>query len=152
MTVSEWQKGDYDVSDDPARVDLDAVHGYLATSYWAAGIPRAIFAKALAHSINFGVYRAEEQVGFARVVTDRATYAYLADVFILEGHRGRGLSKWLMECILAHPELQGLRRWALVTRDAEGLYRRYGFGEAAPGAHYMERVDRDVYRRGREPQ
>jgi GNAT superfamily N-acetyltransferase len=149
MAVSEWRRGDYDVSDDPARVDLDAVHGYLAASYWAAGIPRATLAKALAHSLNFGVYRGKEQVGFARVVSDRATYAYLADVFILQAHRGRGLSKWLMECILEHPELQGLRRWALVTRDAEGLYRRYGFGEAAPGARYMERVDRDVYR-GRE--
>lgn len=150
MTV-EWRRGDYEVSSDPARLDLDVVHAYLTAAYWSEGIPRVVLEKALVHSVNFGVYRGREQVGFARVVTDRATYAYLADVFILQAHRGQGLSKWLMECILAHPELQGLRRWALVTRDAQGLYGRFGFGDPHPASTYMERVDRDIYRRGRDP-
>jgi GNAT superfamily N-acetyltransferase len=128
----EARRGSYAISADPDRLDLRAVHAYLARSYWAAGIPFDVVRRAAANSLCFGVYLrsgddAEAQVGFARVVTDRATFGYLADVYILEEHRGRGLAVWLVEVILAHPELQGLRRLMLVTRDAQGLYARFGF-------------------------
>jgi GNAT superfamily N-acetyltransferase len=117
----------------------------LRESYWAAGIPRDIVERSLRGSLCFGLYEGESQVGFARCVTDRATYAYLADVFVLPSHRRRGLSKWLMACIAAHPDLQGLRRWGLVTRDAHGLYARFGFGPLENPERHMERVDREVY-------
>ena len=127
-----WRRGDHEISTDLARLDLDVVHGFLTTSYWSPGIPRDVVERAARHSLAFGVYDvaggASRQVGYARVITDRATFAYLADVFVLESHRGRGLARWLMEVIVAHPELQGLRRWMLVTRDAHGLYERFGFG------------------------
>jgi N-acetylglutamate synthase-like GNAT family acetyltransferase len=142
--MAEWRKGEYTISDDPSRLDLDVVHGFLSgESYWARGRSRERVERAVEHSLPFGVYRADgRQVGFARVVTDRATFAWLADVFILPEERGRGLSKWLVECVLAHPELQGLRRWLLATRDAQELYRRYGFTEPAnSGTTYMERFD-----------
>ena len=149
--ATEQRRGDFAVSTDPARLDLAVVHGFLASSYWSAGIPRATLEKAIANSIVFGIYRLEEarerQVGFARVVTDRATYAYLADVFVLEDHRGRGLAAWLLEVITAHPDLQGLRRWSLLTRDAHGLYRRFGFTPVAAPDRYMERWDPEVYKR-----
>jgi GNAT superfamily N-acetyltransferase len=132
------------VSTDPARLKLDVIHRYLEGSYWAAGIPRAVVERSLRHSLGFGVYRGDEQVGFARVVTDLATFAYLADVFVLDAHRGQGLSKWLMECIVDHPDLKDLRRWHLVTRDAQGLYEQFGFAEPAPGKH-MERTRKDPY-------
>ena len=118
----------YEISTDPARLDVDAVHGFLRTAYWSPGIPRAVVQRAIAHSLCFGLYDAAgRQAGFARVVSDRATYAYLADVFVLPEHRGRGLGVWLVQTILEHPELQGLRRWALATADAHDLYRRFGF-------------------------
>ncbi|MBA3671005.1 MAG: GNAT family N-acetyltransferase [Gemmatimonadaceae bacterium] len=117
----------YVISDDVARLDLVAVHAYLVRSYWAAGIPIETVRQAAANSICFGVYRDLEQVGFARAITDRATFAYLADVYILEGHRGRRLGKRLVERVLAHPDLQRLRRFMLVTRDAAALYEAYGF-------------------------
>ncbi len=130
----------YTISDDPDRLDLDMIHGYLAReSYWAQGVPRETVARAIQHSLPFGVYRDGAQVGFARVISDRATYAYLEDVFILPAHRGRGLSKWLVATILAHPELQGLRRWALATRDAHGLYRQFGFETVSKPQNRMER-------------
>jgi GNAT superfamily N-acetyltransferase len=132
------------VSTDPARLDLGAIHGYLIGSYWAAGISRSVVERSLRHSLGFGVYRGDELVGFARVVTDLATFAYLADVFVLDAYRGRGLSKWLMECILEHPDLRDVRRWHLVTRDAQGLYAKFGFAEPPPGKH-MERVRKDPY-------
>ena len=116
--MTEWRRGEYMVSTDPERVDLEVVHGYLTRSYWAAGIPRETVARAIAHSLPFGLYHGERQVGFARAITDRATYAYLGDVFVLDEYQGGGLGKWLMACIVAHPDLQGLRRWSLVTRDA----------------------------------
>jgi GNAT superfamily N-acetyltransferase len=127
-----------EISTDPARLDLDAIHAYLTRSYWAAGIPRDVVARSIAHSLCFGVYDGGGQVGFARVVTDRATYAYLADVYILESHRGRGLSLRLMEQVMVHPDLQGLRRWSLLTRDAHGLYRRFGFEPLARPERHME--------------
>ena len=135
----------YTISDDPGWLDLDVVHGFLATeSYWARGIPRETLERAVRHSLCFGVYhhgaRGEvAQVGFARVLSDRATAAHLADVFILREHRGRGLSKRLLRAIFAHPELQGLRRWALATRDAHGLYRQFGFEALAKPENRMER-------------
>jgi GNAT superfamily N-acetyltransferase len=132
------------VSTDPARLDLGAIHGYLTGSYWAAGISRSVVERSLRHSLGFGVYRGDELVGFARVVTDLATFAYLADVFVLDAYRGRGLSKWLIECILEHPDLRDVRRWHLVTRDAQGLYAKFGFAEPPPGKH-MERVRKDPY-------
>lgn len=141
----EWVHGDFMISTDRRRLDLGVVHGYLASSYWASGMPRAVLERGIENSLAFGVYRGDEQVGFARVITDLATYAYLSDVFVLEAHRGRGLSKWLMECVLAHPDLQGLRRFALFTRDAQGLYERYGFAPARSPSTYLERWTPNVY-------
>jgi GNAT superfamily N-acetyltransferase len=135
------------VTTDPARIDREMVYGFLSRSYWARGIPRDVLERALANSLCFSVFDGETQVGFARVATDRATFAYLADVFVLPAHRGRGLSKLLMETIVAHPDLQGLRRWVLVTRDAHGLYARYGFTPLAKVDGYMERWDPEVYLR-----
>jgi pyridoxal 5'-phosphate synthase glutaminase subunit Pdx2 len=138
----------YEISTDPARLDLDVIHGYLARSYWAEGIPRETVARSLRGSLCFGLYHAGAQAGFARVITDRATFAYVADVFVLEPHRGRGLGKRLIAAIQSHPELQGLRRWLLGTRDAHGLYRQFGFEAAADPSLWMEIHDKDVYRRG----
>lgn len=138
---------DYAVSTDPRRLDIDVIHGFLVQSYWSPGVPRAVVERAIAHSLCFGVYHHTAQVGFARVITDRATFAYLADLFILEAHRDIGLSKRLMQRIRAHPDLQGLRRFMLATRDAHGLYHRFGFRELAHPARLMEILDPDVYRR-----
>ena len=140
-------RDEFRVSDDPALLDIDVIHSFLRESYWAAGIPREVVEKSLRGSLCFGLYEGEAQVGFARCVTDRATFAYLADVFVLPSHRGRGLSKWLMECIAAHPELQGLRRWSLVTRDAHRLYEQYGFVPLQAAEGYMEKLDPEVYAR-----
>ncbi len=133
------------IDSDPTRLDLATVHGFLASSYWAKGVPLATLERAVAGSLCFGVYDGRRQVGFARVITDSATFAYLADVFILPSHRGRGLGKQLMETIVAHPSLQGLRRWVLVTQDAHGLYARFGFTPLATPQRYMERHDPTVY-------
>ncbi len=138
----------WEVSTDPARLDLDLVHAVLRDSYWAQGIPRDTLERAIANSLNFGLYAPDgAQAGFARVVTDRATYAYLADIFVVEGHRGRGLGVWLVRSVLEHPELQGLRRVALATADAHGLYRRFGFDAASrPEIHMViERPAAEVY-------
>lgn len=147
--AKEYQKGDFLVSSDPRRVDLDLVHEFLTNSYWAKGIPRATVARSIENSLCFGIYRGQEQVGFARIVSDFATYAYLADVFVLESCRGQGLGKWLMECILSHPPLQGLRRWSLVTCDAHGLYGQFGFAPLENPHRWMERHSRDIYERAR---
>ena len=138
---------EYTISADKARMDIDVIHAYLSQSYWSPGIPREVVERAVANSMCFGIFRAEEQVGFARVVTDRATFAYLADVFILESHRGKGLSKALMREIRAHPDLQGLRRWLLATRDAHDLYRKFGFKELGNPSRLMEAHDPDAYTR-----
>lgn len=143
----EWRRGDYCISTDPSRLNLSVIHEFLRNSYWAAGIPREIVEKSIRNSLPFGLYDAHAQLGFARVITDLATFAYLADVFVLPSHRGRGLAAWLMEVIRAHPELRGLRRWVLATRDAHGLYRRSGFTELAEPGRFMEIVDRDIYRK-----
>jgi GNAT superfamily N-acetyltransferase len=147
----EWTRDGYTISDDPERVDLDTVHGYLSReSYWARGVPREVVAKSIAWSLPFGVYAPDGSLaGFARAVTDRAVFAYVADVFVLEAHRGRGLGVWLMETLVGHPELQGLRRWTLYTEDAHGLYERFGFGAGAMPERYMElvRAPGDIYAR-----
>ena len=137
----------YVVSTDSALIDIGVVHGFLSSSYWAEGIPVGVVRRSIEHSLCFGAYEGEEQVGFARVVPDRATFAYLCDVFVAEGHRSRGLGKLLMEAIVAHPDLQGLRRWLLATRDAHGLYRQFGFTGLARPEIFMERHDADVYAR-----
>lgn len=136
----------YTIDTNPSRLDLGVIHGFLAASYWAAGIPRETVARSIEGSLCFGVYDGSAQVGFARVISDFATFAYLADVFVLESHRGRGLSKMLMDAIVAHPQLQGLRRWMLATRDAHGLYAQYGFTPVKSPDRWMERHDPDVYR------
>ncbi|HVY37063.1 MAG TPA: GNAT family N-acetyltransferase [Polyangia bacterium] len=141
----EAERSPYSISTDPARLDLDAVWGWLRESYWSPGIPRETVARAIRHSIPFGVFEGPRQVGFARVITDRATFAYLADVYVDPASRGRGLSAWLMEVIVAHPELQGLRRWVLATRDAHGLYARFGFRLLARPELFMEIHRPDVY-------
>lgn len=136
----EWQRDEFTISTDPARLELEMVIDYLQNqSYWAKGRPREVIARSIQHSENFGVYRGSAQVGFARVVTDYATFAYVCDVFVLPTERGQGLGKWLMETMLAHPELQGLRIWFLYTRDAHGLYRQYGFTEMRDPTRGMER-------------
>ena len=136
--IVEYHSGSYTVSTDRSRLDLTLIHDFLAhRSYWAQGIDRDVVARAIEHSLPFGVYEGHQQVGFARVLTDYAVFAYLMDVFILESHRGRGLGKWLVACIIAHPALQGLRRWMLATHDAHGLYRRYGFAPLEHPAHYL---------------
>ncbi len=134
-------KSGYRISTDPSELDLGVVHGYLKESYWAAGVPEDVVRCSIKNSLCFGVYRDAEQVGFARVITDRATFAYLADVFVLEAHRGRGIGKWLVRVILSHPDLQGLRRWMPATRDAHELYRSYGFAELGCPQIFMERKD-----------
>jgi GNAT superfamily N-acetyltransferase len=152
LTSFESRRGSLEVSTDPARLDLDTIHSFLARSYWASGIPRETVRRSLAHSLCFGLYDADAQVGMARVVSDYATFAYLADVFVLESHRGRGLGSWMIACVMAHPDLQGLRVWRLATRDAHGLYRRFGFGPCLRPETHMEILDRDVYSRGRREQ
>ena len=141
----EWVRGEFVISTARGRLDIDVVHTYLASSYWAAGMPRDVLERGIENSLIFGIYHGDRQVGFARVITDLATYAYLSDVFVLEDARGQGLSKWLMECVLAHPDLQGLRRFALFTRDAQGLYQRYGFAPARSPSTNLERWTPNVY-------
>jgi GNAT superfamily N-acetyltransferase len=145
----EWRRERYRISTDPDRLDRGVIHGFLRDSYWASGIPREVVDASIRHSLPFGLYESDAMVGFARVITDFATFAYLADVFVLPSHRGRGLAIWLMEVIRGHPELQGLRRWVLATKDAHGLYEKSGFSELADPGRYMEIVDRDVYKRSR---
>jgi GNAT superfamily N-acetyltransferase len=144
--MKETSAGSIVVTTDRSRLDLDVIHGFLTTSYWARGVPRETVARSMEHSLCFGAFDEGRQVGFARVVSDRATFAYICDVFALESHRGSGVGKSLMAAIMSHPELQGLRRWTLFTRDAHGLYRQFGFGAAAHPERLMEVVDRDPYR------
>ena len=144
--IVEQRRGEFLLSTDPARLNLDVIHGFLTNCYWAKGIPREVVAQSIQHSLCFGVYDGSGvQVGFARVVSDFATVAYLGDVFVLESHRGRGLSKWLMECITGHPALQNLRRWILLTRDAHGLYAKFGFTPVKSPERYMELHRPDIY-------
>jgi GNAT superfamily N-acetyltransferase len=143
--MNEWRRGDYVISTDVDRIDFDMLHGFLTAAYWSQGVPRGTVERAVRNSLSFGLYRGGKQIGFARAVTDRATFAYLADVFVLPEERGTGLGKWLIQVIIGHPELQGLRRWTLATRDAHALYRQFGFGELATPERFMEIFDADVY-------
>ena len=138
--IREWTRGEYTISTDPKRLDIDIIHGFLVGSYWAEGRTRERVAQSIEHSLPFGLYHGEEQVGFARVLTDYVVLAFLADVFVLETHRGRGLGAWLVEVATSLPELRPIRRWLLGTRDAHDLYRKFGFTEPKPGV-LMERVD-----------
>ncbi|MGA9885901.1 MAG: GNAT family N-acetyltransferase, partial [Candidatus Acidiferrales bacterium] len=126
-----FEREEYRISTDPAQFDLDAIHAYLVRAYWSQGIPRKTVERAVANSLCFAVLHGKAQIGFARVVTDSATFAYLCDVYLLEEHRGKGLGKWLMECVMGHPGLQGLRRFSLATRDAHGLYANLVFAASA---------------------
>ena len=160
MQVAEFRRGEFLVSTDPARLDLDLIFGFLTNCYWAKGIPQEVVARSIEHALCFGIYdesgpefpllakparNGAPQIGFARVISDFSTIAYLGDVFVLESHRGRGLSKWMMECILQHPALQNLRRWILLTRDAHELYRQFGFTALKAPDRYMELHRPDVY-------
>jgi GNAT superfamily N-acetyltransferase len=138
----------YEISTDPARFDVDAIHAFLTQSYWSPGIPRATVAKAIANSLCFGVFWQGQQVGFARMITDKTTFAYLADVYVLEAHRGRGVSKQLMDYIMKHPDLQGLRRMMLATRDAHGLYAQFGFTPLSAPDRIMEVLKPNIYLSG----
>ena len=146
-TDQTWERGEYTISTAKERLDIEAIHAFLTSSYWATGIPRAVVERSIEHSLCFGVYHGQRQVGFARVITDFATFAYIGDVFIVEEYRGRGLSKWLVEAIAEHPDLQGLRRWLLLTRDAHGLYEKIGFTPARTPERVMERYFANIYRR-----
>jgi len=143
----EHGRGEFLVSTDRRRLNLDVIYGFLTNCYWAKGISREIVARSIEHSLCFGIYDNGSQVGFARVISDFATLAYLGDVFVLESHRGRGLSKWLMECMVYHPALQNLRRWILLTRDAHGLYSQYDFTPLKSPERYMELHRPDVYKK-----
>jgi len=134
----ERKSEEFVISTDPARLDVGAIHAYLTRSYWAAGIPKDIVAKSIEGSLCFGLYEAGRQIGLARVITDKATFAYLCDVYVLEDYRGRGLGKWLMSAVQSHPDLQGLRRFVLITQDAHGLYEQFGFSLLKEPARYME--------------
>lgn len=136
----------YEYTCDKTRLDIEAIHSFLAQSYWSPGIPRSVVERAIANSLCFAIFHEQQQVGFGRVVTDRATFAYLADIYVLPEHRGKGLSKRLMEHIMQHPDLQGLRRMLLATADAHGLYEKFGFKPLSAPGRMMEILNPDVYR------
>ena len=142
----EWQNGEFTISTDRNRLQIDRIHKYLSEeSYWARERTREQTERAIKNSLPFGVYKGENQIGFARVVTDFATFAYLGDVFILNGFRGKGLSKWLMDVIVSHPDLQGFRRWILATKDAHTLYEKFGFSGLRFPERWMEKTAPNAY-------
>lgn len=145
----EWTRDKFTVTTDKTRLDRSLIERFLGSSYWAENIPRSTVDKSIDNSLCFGLLHENSQIGFARVVTDCATLAYLADVFVLPQHRGAGLGKWLIECVVSHPDLQGLRRWVLGTRDAHGLYRQFGFTPLKRPEIFMEIFNPDVYRAGK---
>jgi len=147
MEIMEWRNGNYMVSTDKNKIDPAAVHHFLSRSYWAEGISSDIVKKSIDNSLCFGVYNQAKLVGFARVISDFATFAYLADVFIIPEERGKGLSKWLIKLIVEHPQLQGLRRFTLATQDAHGLYAQFGFTLFDMPERWMNRHNPDVYKR-----
>ena len=146
----EWKRDQLLVTTDPARIDVDAIHAYLSRAYWCVGIPHETVENAVRHSLCFGLFDGAAQVGLARLVTDHATFAYLCDVYVLESHRGRGLGKWLIECVMAHPCMPGLRRIMLVTNDAHELYRGFGFVEATDPQKLMEIRRPNIYQQPRK--
>jgi GNAT superfamily N-acetyltransferase len=137
---------EYTITSDQRRLDLVAIHSFLSSAYWSTGVPMAVVEKAVANSVSFGAFLGEQQVGFARVVTDKATFAYLADVFVVEAHRGKGLAKRLLQAVEVHEDLQGLRRFMLATRDAHGLYAQFGFKALANPTRMMEKWNPDIYK------
>jgi GNAT superfamily N-acetyltransferase len=145
--METWQRDAYTLSTDQARIDIDAIHAFLAQSYWATDIPRDVLERSLRNSLCFGLFHNDAQVGLVRVISDNATIAYVGDVYILPEHRGRGLSKWMMSCVLAHPALQHLRRWILITRDAHGLYEQFGFTPLKRPEGFMERHNPGIYQK-----
>jgi len=144
----EWIKDDYCITTVKERIDLDYTQQFLAQTYWAEGIPKAVVEKAVQGSLCFALFHNDQQVGFARVISDEATFAYLADVFIDPAYRGKGLSQWLMEVIMDYPSLQGLRRFLLATRDAHGLYAKFGFEPIPSAAPFMQVHRPNIYRTG----
>lgn len=140
--VREWTRGEYTISTDRQRLDIDFIHAFLTSSYWAKGRSRERVVQSIEHSVPFGLYHGERQIGFARVLTDYIVLAYLADVFVVDRYRGQGLGKWLVDVVTNLPELQRVRRWLLGTRDAHGLYREFGFSEPKPNV-LMERMNPD---------
>jgi GNAT superfamily N-acetyltransferase len=148
VSVYETRSGSFSVSTARERLDLSVVHGFLSGSYWARGIPEEAVRRAVLNSLCFGLYDWDRQIGFARAISDYATFAYLADVFVLERYRGQGLGLFLMRSIMEHPDLRGLRRLLLVTRDAHGLYERVGFRSLSNPTRHMEIVEVDPYPAG----
>ena len=139
-------KNDFCISTDKSKLNIEVIHDYLSNeSYWCKNVPFEKVKRSIEHSLNFGLYYKDKQAGFARIVSDFTTVAYLGDVFILPGYRGLGHSKWMMETIMSHPDLQGLRRWILLTRDAHGLYKKFGWTEIENPARWMELYNKDVY-------
>ena len=147
MEKAEWIKDGYLLSTDKSKIDVETVHHFLSHSYWAENIPLDVVRKSIENSLCFGIYHQEKLVGFARAISDFATFAYLADVFILPEERGKGLSKWLIGIILEHPQLQGLRRFTLATRDAHSLYAQFGFSVFDKPERWMQKHDPVVYKR-----
>lgn len=146
----QWRKNGFIVSTDPALLDLDVIHGFLSGCYWAKGIPKQTVRRSIRNSLCFGVYKSKKQVGFARVISDFATYAYVGDVFVVDEYRGQGLGKLVMQCIMNHPALEGLRRWSLLTRDAHSLYSQFGFRPLKSPERHMEIHILDVYKRAKK--
>src|SRR5262245_50923776 len=140
MMRFEIQHGEFTLSTDPSRLDFEAIHSFLSETYWGKNRSREVLRTALSNSFCFGVYKGSEQIGFSRVITDYATFGYLADVYILEGYRRRGLGRWMINSIISHPSLKGLRRWALVTQDCHNLYRECGFTALTVPDHHMQRL------------
>lgn len=146
MAALTRTRGRFEITTAADRIDVGAVHAYLSRSYWAEGISREVVEKAIAGSVCFSLFDQDAQIGLARVVTDRATFAYLCDVYVLEEYRGQGLGKWLIETVMSHPDLGGLRRFVLITRDAHGLYRQFSFVPPANPGGYMEIARPGVYK------
>ena len=142
----EYRKDNFLISTDKSKIDLNAIHGFLKSSYWAENIPLPVVQMSIENSLCFGVYEFDKQIGFARVISDYATTAYLADIFVVETHRGKGIAKWLIGCIMKHPNLQNLRRWVLVTKDAHGLYREFGFKNLEKPDMFMEISNLNIYK------
>ena len=141
----EWKRDGFTVSTEKERLDRGVIHEFLRGSYWAKGIPREVVDRSIENSLCFGLYDGDALIGFTRVISENATFGYLADVFVLESHRGRGLATWFMKVVMAHPDLRGIRRWMLVTADAHGLYRKVGFTEPSKPERIMEKLLPDAY-------
>ncbi len=140
-----YQKDNFTITTDPETFDLDVIHSYLTRSYWMPGVPKELVSQSIKYSFCFGLFDQAQQIGFTRVITDFTHFAYLCDVFILESYQGQGLGKWLIECILACPKLQGLRNILLATSDAHELYRKFGFTELARPEKYMQKSFEQVW-------